>query len=106
MLREPLVSKNLIDGLRDHLAILSELRVTTTLPPVPSSDELNDWIAWVFQAEKTGPHPLAPANASEADWWLAETHLRIGSITTLICDYLPWLSPQFSSLQALSSMQC
>jgi hypothetical protein len=105
MLREPLVASNLIQGLRDHLAILSELRVMTNFPPAPSSDELSDWIAWVFQAEKTGPHPLAAANASEAEWWLAETHLRIGAITTLVCDYLPWLSPQFSSLQALSNMQ-
>jgi hypothetical protein len=104
MLREPLLSSNLTAGLRDHLAMLAELRVNTSFPEAPQSDELTAWIAWVFQAEKAGPHPLAASDASEAEWWLAETHLRIGAITTLVCDYLPWLSPQFDALRSLPSL--
>jgi len=105
MLHQPLVSSNLIHGLRDHLAILAELKVTTPFPASPATDDLSEWIAWAFKSEKTGPHPLAGPNATEAEWWLAETHLRIGAITTLVCDYLPWLSPQFDALHTLPSLQ-
>jgi cyclic beta-1,2-glucan synthetase len=105
MLGEPLLSASLIAGLRDHIALLAELGVKTSFPSAPQSDDLTAWIAWAFQSEKSGPHPLAAPNASEADWWLAETHLRIGAITTLVCDFLPWLSPQFDALHSLPSMQ-
>ena len=105
MLRESLLSTNLITGLRDHLAILAELKAQHSFPPAPKSDDVSEWIAWVFKAEKTGPHPLASDKASESAWWLAEMNLRIGSITTLICDYLPWMSPEFAPLRAHSVMQ-
>ena len=105
MLREPLLANSLIKGLQDHLAILADLRVQTKFPAVPISEDIDEWIKWVFEAEKAGPHPLAPNDAPEPVWWLAETHRRIGAITTLICDYLPWLSPQFAALHDLPSIQ-
>ncbi len=105
MLREPLVSKSLIQGLRDHLAILGELKVDAHLPPTPTNEDLTDWITWAFHAEKTAPHPHPASDAPEPQWWLAELKVRTGAITTLICDYLPWLSPQFAMLHSLPSMQ-
>jgi hypothetical protein len=105
MLRLPLLGTSLISGLRDHLALLTELGVKTNFPDAPKKDDLAEWIAWAFHAEKSGPHPLAAGNAGEAEWWLAEMHLRIGAITTLVCDYLPWLSPQFEALHSLPSLQ-
>ncbi len=104
MLREPLVSQHLVQGLRDHLALLSELKVTHSFPAVPVSDDLNAWIEWAFHAEKAGPHPHAEDKAAEGTWWLAETNRRIGAITTLVCDYLPWLSPEFKPLHGHSVM--
>ena len=105
MLRDPLFSEHLVGGLRDHLAMLSELKVAHTFPAPPAGDDLTSWIEWAFHAEKAGGHPHAADKAAEGTWWLAETNLRIGAITTLICDYLPWLSPEFRALNEHSVMQ-
>jgi cyclic beta-1,2-glucan synthetase len=105
MLRESLFGSSLISGLRDHLALLAEIKTTHAFPAAPKTESVSEWIAWAFAAEKSGPHPLASDKASESAWWLAETNLRIGSITTLVCDYLPWLSPEFAPLHAHSVMQ-
>jgi hypothetical protein len=105
MLRESLFSKHLVSGLRDHLSLLAELKVGHAFPALPRADDVTEWIAWAFKAEKSGPHPHAADDAAESSWWLAETNLRIGAITTLVCDYLPWLSPEFSPLHAHSVMQ-
>jgi hypothetical protein len=105
MLREPFVSRSLIAGLRDHLSMLAELHVNTSFPTVPQNDDLTAWIEWSFKAETSGPHPHPAPDETEAHWWLAEMKVRIAAITTLVCDYLPWLSPQFDALHAVPSLQ-
>ena len=105
MLRESLFSSSLVSGLRDHLALLTDVKAAHAFPAAPKTEDVSEWVAWAFKAEKSGPHPLASDKASEAAWWLAETNLRIGAITTLVCDYMPWLSPEFAPLHAHSVMQ-
>ncbi len=105
MLREPIFGASLVQGIRDHLALLAELKSSPGYPAAPVTDEATAWIAWAFQADKPGAHPPAPDNATEAEWWLAETRRRIRAITTLVGDYLPWLHPDFTSLHAHSIMQ-
>jgi cyclic beta-1,2-glucan synthetase len=106
LLKRPLLTPQLFEGLRVHWRLLlaenhlphpvAKLRL-----PGPSAT-FAEWLEWLPSAEAnlSKAAAAAPANAREG-WWVAETLCRIEAIRALIRDYLPWALPEFAPLRAL-----
>jgi cyclic beta-1,2-glucan synthetase len=109
MLREPLISRDLFEGLRVHFDLL---RLQTAAPQslkqlrLPDSDaNLDQWVVWCSAAElEPAISTLAADPQFEAAWWIHETHARIRAINALGRDYMPWTLPEFAPLRELSSL--
>lgn len=106
LLKEPLLSRRLFDGLRTNWQLL-QLHISsltkknaTTLPP--ASATMDTWIAWVL--EHDGASLTDESVQDDAAWWLAEVRLRIASIAALIRDYMPWLLPEFAQLREIAQL--
>lgn len=104
LLREPLVSQRLFDGLSAHWQLL-KLQISDAPAPPGAGVDVDTWIAWVLEAESTEwPVPAAFSSAQqedEATWWANELRQRISAISVLLREYMPWLLPEFISLRAL-----
>ncbi len=110
LLERPLLPAALITGLRAHwrLLLLLDRNATSKLKlSLPrSSAGAAEWIAWFPEAAKA----LAKADElritdENARWWLAEIERRVVSIRALLCDYVPWLLPEFDGPRALTGLE-
>ena len=104
LLRRPLLTRQLFEGLRTHWELM---QAEAALPfplagvslPGPAT-EVAEWIFWLpaaFEAFSTLSADTLPENA----WWLAETQRRIAAIVTFLREYMPWMQPKFAALRAL-----
>lgn len=104
--QRPLLPAALFSGLRAHwrLSPLHERKVASklrvTLPCAAAS--AGDWLAWL-PAAATALSEAEDFHAGDeiAEGWLGETEQRIAAILALLCDYLPWLLPEYEALRAL-----
>ena len=107
LLREPLLSRALFSGVRDHWRLLTGLpeapaSLKGLAPPGPEADT-KTWIEWALST-LNAPELAGPA-LGEAEWWLVETRRRIRAIVGIVEDYLPWLLPKYAPLLALPQLQ-
>ncbi|MGA8531021.1 MAG: glucoamylase family protein [Acidobacteriaceae bacterium] len=109
LLKRPLLGSRLFAGLDTHLRLLQTLRdlpqpIAARKAPADSVDS-PAWLPWVLsqetQAAFAGLPPYTDPSLDEALWWTNETKARIERITTLVNDYLPWLKPEYASLEGL-----
>ena len=109
LLKRPLLSSRLFDGLRAYWKMLpwrdkpiaSLLRISL---PGPKAS-LAEWTVWL-PAATTLLDDVASSNidAEETKWWVAQTKLRIAAIHLLLSNYLPWILPEFESLRIVPEL--
>ena len=108
MLKAPLLSQRLFDGLRMHWQLLllqKEISAEIASHPVPAAEAaLEDWINWSLSAETLPAWATHAEFSGEAAWWLRETQQRIAAINVVLRKYLPWWLPEFAPLRALPQL--
>jgi hypothetical protein len=107
--RQPLLARPLFTGLRAHWQ-MSQLRDGLLAPkghlslPGPTAP-LADWIDWLIQANAAISTAATSSSDESADqWWVTETQLRINSVLALICDYTPWVLPEYRPLREVPAL--
>lgn len=106
LLKEPLVSQKLAQGIRVFFTLLREEVPNLTkkmVAPPEASANLEDWIAWVMQSDAAAWANL-PVPESEDPWWVTEMQVRIRAVQTLIEEYMPWLLPEFAALHSVPQL--
>jgi hypothetical protein len=104
LLRQPLLSRRIFEGLRTHWDLM---RTETSLPaplarielPAPAAP-VTDWIVWLYTASEAFSS-LSAGPLIGNEWWIAETLRRVEAILAFLHDYMPWMLPEFAALRAL-----
>lgn len=108
LLRRPLLSLRLFEGLETHLQMLrlqkSAPAELAALAMPKQGATLDEWISWVLSAGHSANSATALEMQDEAAWWQREINVRIGAIATLLRDYMPWLLPEFAPLRAMPQL--
>ncbi len=101
----PLVSRNLAEGVLDHLRALVNLRALPNRVLSRCSIEFHaeDWLTSVLNF----PAELLEDKRSHAEsdrspdiaWFRAQARLRMRNIRAFVQDYLPWRLPEFAALR-------
>ena len=103
-LRRPLLSKELAEGLLDHLRALVKLRALPKRMLSRNEAQIRDedWLTPLlnFPIEVLDEKKSRPESASSSDiaWFRGQTRLRLESIRGMVQAYMPWLLPKFSEL--------
>ena len=105
VLRRPLLSKNLAEGVLDHLRALVDLR---SLPKRAWSRcelefEDNNWLTSLlnFSEEVLNPKKSKREsnNSPEVAWFLQQVRFRVQHVRKLVEAYMPWRLPEFAALR-------
>jgi hypothetical protein len=105
LLRRPLISKSLAEGLLDHLQALVDLRALPkrTLSRYAKEFQDEDWLTAVLNLPEEVPYAInsAPESnlAPDIAWFGEQTQLRVRAIRELVRAYMPWKLPEFAALQ-------
>jgi cyclic beta-1,2-glucan glucanotransferase len=105
VLRRPLASRALADGLLDHLRVLVKLRALPkrVLSRCEEDFQSKDWLTSILNLKEEDLKPKKPRPEHElsADivWFRQEAHLRLRKINELVRTYLPWKLPEFATLR-------
>lgn len=104
LLRYPLISQRLFDGLQVQFATAQ-----ATDAAMPADASLESRLRWVMErdallpAMETVDHETA-APGQESRWWRDEHAQRIHAIASLVRDYEPWLLPEFAKLREIQQL--
>ncbi len=105
VLRRPLASRTLAEGLLDHLRVLAKLR---SLPKRALSRcqvdfQNEDWLTSVlnFTEEVLNQKKSRPKGELSPDiaWFRQQAHLRVRRVRELVGAYMPWKLPEFAALR-------
>src|ERR1700733_9689700 len=105
VLRRPLLSRNLAEGVLDHLRALVDLR---SLPKRAWSRcelefEDNNWLTSLlnFSEEVLNPKKSKREsnNSPEVAWFLQQVRFRVQHVRKLVEAYMPWRLPEFAALR-------
>jgi cyclic beta-1,2-glucan synthetase len=103
--RQPLLARQLFTGIRAYWQqsqSQAELLAPIAQFSLPSpTASVADWIDWLIPADAAIAAAVSPSANKAEQWWLTETRLRIAAILSLICDYAPWLLPEYKPLREL-----
>jgi hypothetical protein len=112
LLHASLLSPALFHGVETHWQLLQMQKeipaeIASHALPAPQASLL-EWCAWTFNAAAlpafAGIPDYVHSTGNEPVWWLCETRARLRAITSLIAEYLPWLLPEFLSLQQIPAL--
>jgi cyclic beta-1,2-glucan synthetase len=107
LLREPLISQRLFDGLLTNWQLLKlhipELAKKGAPAPPHRDAGFDVWIAWLLENEAAS-WPAADSPQSEGAWWTAEVKQRIVALAAVLRDSMPWLLPEFAPLRAIAQL--
>ncbi len=104
LLRRPLLSKTLADGLLDYLRVLANLKVLRkrSLSHYEAGLRSEDWLAFLLDLPDgllEGTKSQLDSSASpDATWFQEQTLLRIIRFRELLAAYMPWRLPEFAEL--------
>jgi cyclic beta-1,2-glucan synthetase len=107
-LRRPLLSRELAEGLLDHLRALVKLRALPkrVLSRCETQFRDEDWLTPLlnFSVEtlEEKKSRVSSDAASDVAWFRGQARLRVESIRSLVRTYLPWLLPEFAELRKKS----
>ena len=105
LLRRPLLSEGLAEGLVDYLHALTGLRAIPkkVLSDFESSIDKGGWLKAILTLPDTAldpPKPLTkPERAAEVAWLRNQAEEQIRNVRQLVRSYLPWLLPEFAELR-------
>jgi hypothetical protein len=120
---EPLLSRKLWQGIRDHIRLLSDASHEPSVPVEaprairdlaafvePLVDDASSWIGalpWLEEqiqriegmlGNNPGDSPETGTIAPDLAWWARETAARLRGVRTLVENLIPWALPEYSSL--------
>ena len=120
---EPLLSRKLWQGIRDHLQLLSDPVQEAAIPvearkairelaafTEPLADEAYSWIGalpWLEEqiqriegllGDRAGHSSETGTFVPDVAWWARETAARLRGVRALVEDLIPWALPEYSSL--------
>jgi cyclic beta-1,2-glucan synthetase len=107
-LRRPLLSRELAEGLLDHLRALVKLRALPkrVLSRCETQFRDEDWLTPLlnFSVEtlEENKSRVSSDAASDVAWFRGQARLRVESVRSLVQTYLPWLLPEFAELRKKS----
>jgi len=110
LLRKPLLSADLFGSLQLHWRLMQEQnRLPAHLARMrfPAlSTPLHALLEWLPKAEEALSDAVSLQTPEiRGDWWLIETFKRVKAIRTLVCEYLPWVLPEFAALTSRSQAE-
>jgi len=109
LLRKPVLTNHLFESLRAHWRMMQtshHLPASVKKLPLPAASAgYTDWLDWLPAAEAAlTASSQSTSQDANGSWWKEETLARIHSIRTVICDYIPWASPEFAPLRTLPQL--
>ena len=105
LLNRPLFSRELADGLFDHLSLLSDLGAipSRSFDLIEKSLRQRDWLQYVLDIPdsvlKDIHQPSPTSNEAESHWLLEQAEDRIRQICRVVQLYSPWLLPEYSGVR-------
>ena len=105
VLRRPLISKSLAEGLLDHLRVLARLRSVPkrVVSRFEAEFQSEDWLNSVLSFPEEVLTPKKPKHGSEISpdiaWFCQQTRLRVKKIQELVRAHMPWKLPEFAALR-------
>ena len=107
VLRRPLISRNLSEGMLDHLRVLRDLRALPKRALSRFEAEFQNNEAWLtsllaFPEEVLNAKPAKKATSdisTDIAWFRKQAHLRLQNVHQLVEAYMPWRLPDFSALR-------
>jgi hypothetical protein len=106
VLRRPLASRALAEGLLDHLRVLVKLRAfpKRVLSRCEADFQNEDWLTSILNLKEEELNPTKPRPEHELSpdiaWFRQEVRLRLRNIHELVRAYLPWKLPEFTALRS------
>jgi cyclic beta-1,2-glucan synthetase len=104
-LRQPLFSRELAEGLLDHLRVLVKLRALPkrTLSRCEAEFQGQDWLTPILNfpdevLNGSNPHPQSDPSGDIA-WFRQQARSRVQEIRKLAGEYAPWSLPEFAPLR-------
>ncbi|MGA7047202.1 MAG: glucoamylase family protein, partial [Candidatus Sulfotelmatobacter sp.] len=106
LLKQPLFSRELADGLLDHLSLLSSLgaipRRKCSL--IEKALRRQDWLQYVLDIPdsvlKDIHQPSPSSNEADSSWFLQQAEDRIRQIGRAAQLYSPWLLPEYANVRS------
>jgi hypothetical protein len=106
LLKQPLFSRELADGLLDHLSLLSSLgaipRRKCSL--IEKALRRQDWLQYVLDIPdsvlKDIHQPSPSSNEADSSWFLQQAEDRIRQIGRAVQLYSPWLLPEYANVRS------
>jgi hypothetical protein len=106
LLRRPLLSRTLADGLLDHLRVLAKLKVLRkrSWSHYEAGLRGENWLTFLLDfpsegLQETTSHADSGVS-SDALWFREQTILRISRFREVLASYMPWRLPEFAELTA------
>src|ERR1017187_8008015 len=105
VMRRPLASRTLAEGVLDHLRVLVELRSLPkrVLSRCEAEFQNEDWLTSVLNFREDVLNPKKPPPASDISpdiaWFREQTRLRVRKVHELVEAYMPWKLPDFAALR-------
>jgi hypothetical protein len=116
VLRRPLASRTLADGLLGYLRVLVDLRAISKRAfsrleaelknqnQDQNQDEKEDWLTTIlnFPEEILNSKNSKPLSETtpEVAWFLQQTRLRVQKVQELVKTYMPWKLPEFATVRS------
>jgi hypothetical protein len=109
LLRKPLLTNRLFEGLRAHWRMMQashDLPASIEELMLPAaSATCAHWLDWLPDAEDAlSKASQSPSEDEHSSWWREETLQRVNFIRAVVRDYIPWASPEFAPLRALPQL--
>src|SRR5690348_8846602 len=130
LINEPLLSRELCQGIGDHLALVQQIAKQKTLAPevvlrirevaswvdrigedpsewLPSLPGLHNEVQDILNIVRSNRADGQSENQCPADdlaWWLSETLARIENVQSSVQALAPWLLPEYNQLQLGTSV--
>ena len=97
LLDRPMISRDQLSGLRDHLQVLGSLGVTWPGRIIKLEDDESDasWIDTLLRLGTSLQLKLEQTADAEAKWWASQTERRVEAIREYVQQYLPWQMPEY-----------
>ncbi len=106
LLRRPLLSQALADGLRDHLRVLVGLRAIRkrVLSEFESKMHAKGWLKAILDFPENALREqnlrTKPESAADIAWFRNQAESRIENVRHLVRAYMPWALPEFADVRS------
>jgi cyclic beta-1,2-glucan synthetase len=101
LLDRPMLDKDQLSGLRDHLEVLGSLGVAWPgrIINLEHNDSDANWIDTLLRLGTSLQLKLEPTSDAEARWWASQTERRVEAIREYVEQYLPWQMPDYDQIR-------